>query len=296
MGSHLLIYREDMMHAKFLFTDRMKTYPETFEHLFLKRPEALSFGPLLLEPVLEDVNIDKAMKNEDKNDLLVVDSLFATIQDFEHDLACSSGHFNSNSPFESAHDVETSGEMTGQSNAKYATIISNSMSGGIYKPPKDLSYSFNRGFLGHDSFIPDSFSNSSWAVENQAFVILPDCHQDPLPKTLSLCVVSSEGFSEPSEQDKTFSEEDSPERSMFSSGMSSLKRSENNIFLTENSNVTCHFHTNAFVRGMRFPQDITCDLNPFISNCESPVKAFIPYVPQFQTLTIKLHETASSKA
>ncbi|KAH0618533.1 hypothetical protein JD844_017832 [Phrynosoma platyrhinos] len=273
--------------------------PETFEHLFLKHPEALSFGPLLLEPeiVLEDVTIDKARNNEDKQDLLAVDSLFATFQDFEHDSACSSGHFNSESLSESVHDVETRGEMTGQSNVKYATIISNSISSGLYEPPKDLSSSFDRGFIDHDSLVPPSFS-STWALGSQAFVILPECDQKFPRKTLSVSVVSSEGFSEPSEQDRTFIEEDSLERNMFYLGMSSFKRHENDLFLTENSNLACHFHTSALVRSMRFPQNMASNLNlnPFISRHETSVQTFIPYMPQFQTLAIKLHEKAGSKA
>uniref|UniRef100_A0A670IZ92 Leptin receptor n=1 Tax=Podarcis muralis TaxID=64176 RepID=A0A670IZ92_PODMU len=270
--------------------------PETFEHLFLKHPEALSFGPLLLESeiVLEDISIEKAMKDEDKQDLLAIDSLFATTQDLEHDSACSSGHFNSDSFSENVHDAETRGGMTGQSNIKYATILTNSMSSGLYEPTKDVSSSFGRGFLGHDSLVPTSFSGGSWAVGNQSFLLLPDCDEHLSPQKLSLSVVSSEGFSEPSEQDRTFSEEDSPKRSMFYLGMSSLK-SENDIFLTESSNGVCHFHTNALVGGMQFPQDITSDLNPFINKCETPVQAFIPYMPQFQTTAIKLHETASGK-
>ncbi|XP_072853859.2 leptin receptor isoform X1 [Pogona vitticeps] len=271
--------------------------PATFEHLFLKHPEAMSFGPLLLEPeiVLEDVTIDKTMKNEDKQDFLNVDSLFATIQDLEHDSACSSGHFNSESLSESGQDVETNGGVTGQSNIKYATILNNSVSAGLYEPPKALNSSFDRRFFDKDSLVSASFSGSSWAVGNQAFLILPECYEDILRKTHTLSVVSSEGFSEPPEQDKVFTEEGSPERSMFYLGMGTLRRSENDIFLAENANVACPFHPSPLVRSI-FPPDITPNLNSFVSKWESPVKTFIPYMPQFQTMTIKLHEAASSKA
>ncbi|KAM6455908.1 leptin receptor-like [Liasis olivaceus] len=271
--------------------------PETFEHLFLKHPEALSFGPLLLEPeiVLEDISIDKAMKNEDKQELLAVDSLFATIQDFEHDSACSIGHFNSDSL--SVHDVENNGRMSEQCNVKYATIISGSMSSRLYEPPKDLSSPFDRSFVNLKSSVPASFSSISWAVGNQAFLILPEYFKDPPRKTLSLSVVSSEGFSEPSEQDKTFTKGGSPERSLFYLGMGPPKSNENDIFLTENSNMaSCHFHTNTLIKNMRISQNVTSDLNPFICDCERPLQTFIPYMPQFQTLTVKVHETASSKA
>ncbi|KAJ6662613.1 hypothetical protein lerEdw1_011750 [Lerista edwardsae] len=270
--------------------------PETFEHHFLKHPEALSVGLLLLEReiVLEDISIDNAVKTEDKQDVLAVGSLFAAIQD---DSACSSSHFNSNSLSESVHDVETSEGTTGQSNVKYATIICSSESSGLsIEPPRDFRNSFGRCLLDHDSLVSTSFSSTSWLVGNQAFLILPSCHPDPPRKALSFSVVSSEGFSEPSDQDKIFTEEDTPERSMFYLGMSSIKRSENNIFLTENSKMMCHVHTNALFKGMRFPPNTSCELNPFISKCESPGQTFIPYMPQFQTLTIKLHETASSKA
>ncbi|XP_062834285.1 leptin receptor isoform X2 [Anolis carolinensis] len=273
--------------------------PETFEHLFLKHPEALSFGPLLLEPeiVLEDVTIDKARNNEEKQDLRAIDSLFATIQDLEHDSACSSGHFNSASLSESVCDVETSRGMTGQSNVKYATIITNSMSGGLYEPPKDLSSSLDRGFIGHHSLASASFSSSSWAMGNQGFVILPECHQTLPRKSLSLSV-SSEGFSELSEQDKAFTGEDSLEGGMFYLGMSPFERQETDLFLTESSNMACQFHTSALIGSIRFPQNIASNLNlnPFISRHETSVQTFISYMPQFQPLAIKLHEKAGGKA
>ncbi|KAG8132510.1 hypothetical protein E2320_010361 [Naja naja] len=274
-------------------------YPETFEHLFLKHPEALPFGPLLLESeiVLEDISIDKAMKHEDKQELLAVDSLFSTIQDFEHDSTCSSGLFNSDSLSENVHHAENKGGMSEQCNVKYATIISGSMSSGLYEPPKDSSSPFDRSFVNLKSSVPASFSSISWAVGNQAFLILPEYFQDPPRKTHSLSVVSSESFSESSEQDKTFTEGDSPERSLFYLGMGPLKNNENDIFLTENSNVApCNYHTNTIIRSMRISQNVTSDLNSFICNCERPLQTFIPYMPQFQTLTVKIHETASRKA
>lgn len=236
--------------------------------------------------MLEDITIHKAMKNEDKQDLLTVDSLCATIQDLEHDSACSSSHFNSGSL-----NAETSEGAAGQSNVKYVTIISD-LSNGFYEPPRILDSSC---FLGHDSLIPASFSDNPWAMESQAFLVLPDSHPDPLRKMASLSPASSEGFSEPSDQDKSFSEEHRLQRSMFYLGISSIKRSENDLFLTEKSNVACHFHTSALFRGMKFPEDMCSDLKPFINKYETSVQTFIPYMPQFQTLTIKLHETASSK-
>ncbi|XP_034635719.1 leptin receptor isoform X2 [Trachemys scripta elegans] len=272
--------------------------PETFEHLFIKHPEAISFGPLLLEPeiVLEDINVAKALKSEDKQDLLAVDSMFTTIQDSEHDSACSSSHF-SNSLSESSHDDKVSEGITRQSNIKYATIISNLKSSGLYEEQKNLSGSFNGCFLGEDSLVTDPFSRS-WEVGNQAFLILPDQHPSQASKTISLSVVSSEGFSEPSDHDDTFSDGDSPERSLYYLGLTSIKKNENDIFLTENSRVMCHLHTNGLFKDMGFLQDISSDLNPFIKNSlkyENSVKTFVPYMPQFQATTIKVQETTETK-
>nr|XP_006125089.1 leptin receptor isoform X1 [Pelodiscus sinensis] len=271
--------------------------PETFEHLFIKHPEAISFGPFL-EPeiVLEDINVANALKSEDKKDLLTVDSMFTKTQDAEHDSACSSSHF-SNSLSESSHVDRVSEGITRQSNIKYATIISHCKSSGLYEQQKNLSGSFNGCFLGKDSLVTDPFSRS-WEVENCAFLILPEQQLSQPSKTISLSVVSSEGFSEPSDHDETFSDGDSPERSLYYLGLTSVKKNENDIFLTEDSRVMCHLHTNDLFKDMGFLQDTSSDLNPFIKNSltyESSVKTFIPYMPQFQATRIKLQETAETK-
>ncbi|EMP32370.1 Leptin receptor [Chelonia mydas] len=281
-----------------LLQQRARTQPETFEHLFIKHPEAISFGPLLLEPeiVLEDINVAKALKSEDKQDLLAVDSMFTKIQDSEHDSACSSSHF-SNCLSESSHDDKVSEGITRQSNIKYATIISNCKSSGLCEQQKNLSGSFNGCFLGEDSLVTDPFSRS-WEVGNQAFLILPDQHPSQASKTISLSVVSSEGFSEPSDHDDIFSDGGSPERSLYYLGLTSIKKNENEIFLTENSRVMCHLHTNGLFKDMGFLQGTTSDLNPFIKNSlkyENSVKTFVPYMPQFQATTVKLQETTETK-
>ncbi|XP_074859349.1 leptin receptor-like [Carettochelys insculpta] len=272
--------------------------PETFEHLFIKHPEAISFGPLLLEPeiLLEDISVAKALQSEDKQDLLTVDSVFTKIQDCEHDSSCSSSHF-SNSLSESSHDDRVRERITRQSSIKYATIISHYKSSGLSEQQKNLSGSFNGCFLGEDSFITDPFSRS-WEVGKHEFLILPDQHLSQLGKTLSLSVVSSEGFSEPSDHNDPSSDGDSPERSLFYLGLTSVQKDENDVFLTENSRMMCHHHTGDLFKGMGFLQDTSSDLNPFIKHTltyDSPVKTFVPYMPQFQATTIKLQETTETK-
>uniref|UniRef100_A0A8D0HBY0 Leptin receptor n=1 Tax=Sphenodon punctatus TaxID=8508 RepID=A0A8D0HBY0_SPHPU len=274
------------------FIGALYDHPETFEHLFLKQPAAVSFGPLLLEPeiVFEDISVDKALKKEDKQDLVAVHSMSTKIHDSEHDLACSSSRFNSNSLSESLHNGKASEGITQQSNIKYATIISHSKSSGVYEQPADVSSSFHGCLLGEGSLVKTPFPSSSWEMGNRAFIILPDCHPN---KTLAHSVISSEGFSEPSDQ-----EEDSPQRRLYYLGLSLGNRNENDIFLTENSSLMCQLHTTGLFQGMGFLQDMTSEINPFIKTSlkyQTSLNTLMPYMPQFQTPSMKVQETTENK-
>lgn len=257
----------------------------------------MSFEPLLLEPeiVLEDISVTKALKKEDAQDFLVIDAMFTKIQDSEHDSACSSSHFNSSSFSGSSHDDQISGEITRQSDIKYATIISNSRSSGLYKQKMNLRSCFDRCFLAEDSLVPGAFSSSSWEVGNGAFLILPDPPGRQPSKTLSLSLISSEGFSEPSDQDDTFTDGDSPEQSLYYLGITSLDKRENDIFLTESSGVMCQFHTTELLKDVGFLQHTPPNLNAFIQS-SLKYKAIVPYVPQFQMTAAKVQETTEKNS
>ncbi|PKU34631.1 leptin receptor [Limosa lapponica baueri] len=267
--------------------------PETFEHLFIKHREALSFEPLLLEPeiVLEDISVTKALKKEDMQDFLVIDSMFTKIQDSERDSACSSSHFNSSSFSESSHDDQISREMTRQSHIKYATLISNCRSSGLYEQKLNLRSLFDSCFPAEGPLVTDAFSSSSWEVGNGAFLVLPD----PPGKTLSLSLISSEGFSEPSDQDDTFTDGDSPERSLCYLGITSLGKRENDVFLTESSGVMCQLHTTDLLQDVGFLQHTPPNFNAFIQS-SLKYKAIVPYVPQFQMTAAKVQETTEKNS
>uniref|UniRef100_A0A8B9RXQ7 Leptin receptor n=1 Tax=Accipiter nisus TaxID=211598 RepID=A0A8B9RXQ7_9AVES len=271
--------------------------PETFEHLFIKHPEAMSFEPLLLEPeiVLEDISVTKVLKKEDRQDFSVIDSMFTKIQDSEHDSACSSSHFNSSSFSESSRDDQIGGEITRQSDIKYATIISNSRSSGLYEQKMTLRSCFDRCFLAEDSLVTGAFSSSSWEVGNGAFLLLPDPPGRQPNKTLSLSLISSEGFSEPSDQDDAFTDGDSPERSLYYLGITSLEKRENDVFLTESSGVMCPFHTTDVLKDVGFLQHTPPNLNVCIQS-SLKYKAIVPYVPQFQMTAAKVQETTEKNS
>ncbi|NXN28384.1 LEPR protein, partial [Nycticryphes semicollaris] len=267
--------------------------PETFEHLFIKHREAMSFEPLLLEPeiVLEDISVTKALKKEVPQDFLVIDSMFTKIQDSEHDSACSSSHFNSSSFSESSHDDQIGAEMTRQPDIKYATLLSNARSGGLYEQKLNLRSLFDSCFPAEDPAVTGTFSSCSWEVGNRTFLVLPD----PPGKTLSLSLISSEGFSEPSDQDDTFTDGDSPERSLCYLGVTSLGKRENDGFLTESSGVMCGFHTMDLLQDVGVLQCTPPNLNAFIQSSLT-YKAIVPYMPQFQMTSAKVQETTEKNS
>lgn len=244
----------------------------------------MSFEPLLLEPeiVLEDISVTKALKKEDTQDFLVIDPMFTKIQDPEHDSACSSSHFNSSSFSESSQDHQLSAETTRQSDIKYAAVISNSRSGGLYEQKTNL----RSCFIAEDPSVPGTCSGGSWEVGNGTFLAFPD----PPSKTLSLSIISSEGFSEPSDHDDdAFADGDSPERSLCYLGVTSLENRENDIFLTESSGVMCQFDPTDLLKDGGFLQHPPPDLNAFLQS-SLKYKAVVPYVPQFQMAAVKVQE------
>ncbi|NWH55915.1 LEPR protein, partial [Geococcyx californianus] len=271
--------------------------PETFEHLFIKHPEAWSFEPLLLEPeiVLEDISVTKVLKKEEKQDFLVIDSMCTRIEDSEHDSACSSSHFNSSIFSESSLDDRISGEIIRQSDIKYATVVSNSRSAGLYEEKTNLRSCFDRCFFAEDSLVTGAFSSSSWEVGNGLFLLLPALPGRQPSKTLSLSLISSEGFSEPSDQDDTFTDGDSAERSLYYLGITSLEKRKNDILRTESSGVMCQCHTADLLEDMGFLQHVPPHLDAFIQS-SLKYKAIVPYMPQFQMPAAKVQETTEKNS
>ncbi|XP_021260137.1 leptin receptor isoform X2 [Numida meleagris] len=264
--------------------------PETFEHLFVKHPEAMSFEPLLLEPeiVLEDISVTKALKTEDTQDLFIVDSTFTKIEDSEHDSSCSSSHFSGHSFSESSPRDPSTGETTSHSNIKYATVISNSGSGGLYEQ-RNPRCCFGSCFLAEGSLAAGACSGSCWQLGNEAFLLL---HEQPGSRPCkALSLISSEGFSEPSDQEDAFTDGGSPERGLYYLGITSFEKRENDVFLTEGSRLMCQFHTTELLRGVGFLQNTPPNLNAFI---QGNVKAIVPYVPQFQMTAAKVQETTEN--
>ncbi|NXO04082.1 LEPR protein, partial [Rhinopomastus cyanomelas] len=266
--------------------------PETFEHLFIKQPGAMSFEPLLLEPeiVLQDISVTNVAKKEDTPDFFIVDSVFTKTEDSEHDSACSSSHFNSDSFSESSRDDQVGGEPPRPSDVKYAAVISNSRLSSLYNEKMNLSSCFGRCFLADDSVLTGTFSRSSWEVANGTFLLLGDPPGRQPSKALSLSLISSEGFSEPSDQDEALADRGSPEQSLCYLGITPLDKRQRALFSAESSGAICRFHTADLLTDQEFHHPAPPNLKAFIQS-SLKYKAMVPYVPQFQMSAAKGQET-----
>ncbi|NXI47399.1 LEPR protein, partial [Galbula dea] len=256
--------------------------PETLEQLFMKPPEAMSFEPLLLEPevVLQELSVTKALRKEETPDFLVLDSMLTKPQDSAHDSACSSSHSSSFS--ESSQDEDSSGEKR-QSDLRYATLMSGSGSSELCEQEMNPASSLDGCFGAGDPGVTAAFPQSSWEVGNRMFLLLPDPPGRQPNKTLSLSFVSSEGFSEPSDQDDAFPEGDSAEQGLCYLGITAVGKREGGLFVTDSSGLLAQVQAADLLRGVWLLQP---DLNVLIQS-NLKYKALVPYVPQFQMTAAK---------
>ncbi|XP_005521289.1 PREDICTED: leptin receptor [Pseudopodoces humilis] len=254
--------------------------PETLEHLFAKHPEPVSCEPLLLEAqvVLEDISVTKALEKEEPGDFLGVDSTFPTCQESECDSAC---HLQSSSSSRSSQD----GESTAQCDLKYATLISNSRSSGLCRRKTNPRSCLDRCSLGEDSIVLGASSSGAWEVGNGAFLVFPGSQP-----SRALPLISSEGFSEPS--DEAFPA--GAERSLCYLRITSLEKGQRDIFQTESSGGMCQLQSTDLLTEQGLFQHIPTNVKEFLQSSLKP-KATVPYVPQFRVATAKGQEATEKK-
>ncbi|XP_029803619.1 leptin receptor [Suricata suricatta] len=256
--------------------------PETFEHLFIKQTESVTFGPLLLEPetISEDVSVDTSWKNKDEMVPTTMVSLLVTTPDLEKGSLCISDQPHSANFSELESGVVTSeDESRRQPSVRYATLLSSSKSGDTDEEQGLINSSVSKCFSGKNSPSKDSFSNSSWEIETQAFFILSDQH----PPITSPHRPFSEGLGEFLKLEGNFPEENNGERSVYYLGVTSLKKRESGVFLTDESQVLCPFPAHCLFTDIRILQDTCSQLveNHFNLGTNGQ-KTFVSYMPQFQ--------------
>ncbi|NWR42262.1 LEPR protein, partial [Regulus satrapa] len=251
--------------------------PETLEHLFAKHPEPASWEPLLLEAelALEDISVTKALEKQEPGDSLGLDSTFPTPQDSGCDSACSSSHFQSSSFSRSCQD----GDSAAEGGLKYATVAGSPRARGRSAGPGPSSA---RGFLGESPVGLGAFSSAAWQAGSGALLVFPGCQP-----SRALSLISSEGFSEPSDED--FSAGDA-ERSLCYLGVTSLEKGRGGVFLTESSRGMCQLQSSEGA----LPQHIPPNVKELIQSRLQP-KATVPYVPQFHRMAADKGQEATEK-
>ncbi|XP_039089401.1 leptin receptor isoform X1 [Hyaena hyaena] len=256
--------------------------PETFEHLFIKHTESVTFGPLLLEPetISEDISVDTSWKNKDEMVPTTMVSLLLTTPDLEKGSLCiSDQHHSANFSELESSMVTSEDENRRQPSVRYATLLSSSKSSDTDEEQGLINSSVSKCFSSKNSLSKDSFSNSSWEIETQAFFILSDQH----PSIISPHLPFSEGLDEFLKFEGNFPEENNGERSVYYLGVTSIKKRESGVFLTDESQVLCPFPAHCLFTDIRILQDTCSQLveNHFNLGTNDQ-KTFVSYMPQFQ--------------
>lgn len=269
--------------------------PETFEHLFIKHTESVTFGPLLLEPetISEDISVDTSWKNKDEKVQTALVPLLLTTADLEKGSICINDQRNSAS-FSEAESTKIPSEDEGrrQPSVKYATLLCNSKSSAIDDEQGLINSSVSKCFSSKNSPSRDSLSNSSWEIETQAFFMLSDQH----PNIISPQLTFSEELDKLLNLEGNFSEENNDEKSVYYLGVTSVKKESSSVFLTDESGALCPFPAHCLFADIRILQDSCSHLvgnNFSLGTCGQ--KTLVSYMPQFQTCSIQTQKITENK-
>uniref|UniRef100_H0WTD0 Leptin receptor n=2 Tax=Otolemur garnettii TaxID=30611 RepID=H0WTD0_OTOGA len=266
--------------------------PETFEHLFIKHTESVTFGPLLLEPetISEDISVDTSWRSKDEMVPATVLSLLLRTPDIAKGFVCVGDPGNS-ANFSQAEGTQlTCEDEEGRPpSVKYATLVSKS--GETDEEQELINSSVSKCFSSKSSPLEESFSRSSWEMESQAFLVLANQHLNRLLPHLTFS-----GLDELLKLEENFPEENNDEKSVYYLGLTSIRKRESDVFLTEESSVSCPFPAHCLLTDITVLQD-SCP--HFVENNfnlgTSGRKTFVSYMPQFQTCSTQTHKIMESK-
>ena len=255
----------------------------------------MTFGPLLLEPetISEDISVDTSWKNKDEMVPPTTVSLLLTTPDLEKSSICISDQ-RSSAHFSEAESMEITceDENRRQPSIKYATLLSSPKSGETEQEQELVSSLVSRCFSSSNSLPKESFLNSSWEIETQAFFILSDQHPNMISPHLSF----SEGLDELMKFEGNFPKEHNDERSVYYLGVTSIKKRESDVFLTDESRVRCPFPAHCLFADIKILQESCSHLVENNFNLgTSGQKTFVSYMPQFQTCSTQTQKIMENK-
>ncbi|XP_044158077.1 leptin receptor isoform X2 [Bufo gargarizans] len=250
--------------------------PDTLENLFMKHRQHLAHNfSFILEPeaIFENLNIDKGWEKENIDNVLIVDRLTD-----DHDSACTTSHFGSSFTYAVEPDISIYGDSSCQSSVKYATIIGNPQQSKQCTKDRKISLSSGDGcILRNNSIVIGNLED-----KKQALLIMAGLHTKEPNMTSSNSTVSSEGFSEPTDQEESF-EGDSPERNLYYLGLDSNQNNERDNYFSKNPLVTYHIQENISYQELDFRREKSSKLIENDYGHPGFLKRTLrPYVPQFQ--------------
>ncbi|XP_075688892.1 leptin receptor isoform X1 [Rhinoderma darwinii] len=249
--------------------------PDTLENLFKKHRGHLAHNfPFILEPeaIFENLNIDKGWEKEDVDNVSIVDRLTD-----DHDSACATSQLSSICTYADEPEASMYRDTSCQSSVKYATIIGNPQQSKKCSNERKISVGSGDGcFLRNNSIVIGNVEDTT-----QVFLIMTGLHTKEPKMTSSNSTVSSEGFSEPTDQEESF-EGDSPERDLYYLGLDSNQNVQANFF-SKNPLVNYHIHENISYQDLDFGKDKSVKLIENDYGHPSFLKRTLrPYMPQFQ--------------
>ncbi|XP_069594308.1 leptin receptor [Ranitomeya imitator] len=251
--------------------------PDTLENLFMKHRQHLAYNfPFILEPesIFENLNIDKGWKREDIDNVSIVDRLTD-----DHDSACATSHFSSSCTYEDEPETSIYRDISCQSSVKYATIIGNPHHAKPGVNERKISVSSGDGcFLTNNPIVIGNMEEKT-----QAFLFMAGLHTKEPKMMSSNSTVSSEGFSEPTDQEESF-EGDSPERNLYYLGLDPNENNEQDNYFSKNPLVTYHIQENISYQELNFRREKSSKIIENDYGQPGFLKRTLrPYVPQFQS-------------
>ncbi|XP_056388788.1 leptin receptor isoform X2 [Hyla sarda] len=249
--------------------------PDTLENLFMKHQHLPHNFPFIIEPevIFENLNIEKGWGKEDVDNVSIIERFTD-----DHDSACTTGHFSSTCTYTDEPEISMYGDNSRQSSVKYATIISNPQQGKPSINERKISVSSGDGcFLRNNSIVIGNLED-----KKQAFLIMAALHAKEPKMTSSNSTVSSEGFSEPTDQEESF-EGDSPDRNLYYLGLDSNQNIEQDNYFSKNPLVTYHIQENISYQELDYRREMSSKLIENDYGHPGFLKRTLrPYMPQFQ--------------
>ncbi|XP_067893397.1 leptin receptor isoform X2 [Heterodontus francisci] len=273
----------------------------TIANLFGKHhQEVMPVVPLLVEPEIFAVAIiEEITQYEEGKGVIAVDSVDETVSTLHQDTSSLHALYGSDGSHDKMeHDVETTyAQNTRQINIEYSKLMIGATVDPLCKKQKCMSsYSDEGMYSGNETDTSGNEANNLWEFDNQTLLQLT-----PSDETKSHSVNSSEGFSEPQDQEsKVLHNGNDQELDFCYLGQTSFENKTNSDTMGHNAQELPFLENYSSVE-FQDPSEIYSisyldSLLKFsLNEGHSPPMALRSYMPQFHTKIYKHSKTANTE-